>query len=500
MNFYTKIKNLTDNQKRMLIAEKPNAKYNLFYQAHPELKNEVFFKPDNDGFIIPTGLLEILNLWKKPETPQDFKDSYTKTINTLKPFDLYDFQYNALYDALYNERLMIKAATGSGKSLVIALLVKILVDKGLKGLILVPNISLVKQFDSDLKSYNLYLNPLLVGGNEKGFKNIENSNNSTKVNIENSSKLVNSKSNNSTLVVNSNNVKVENSLIISTWQSLKNNIQVCKTLDFLIIDEAHSAKAEEIYKIAKSCINAKKIIGLTGTIPQNAYDFLKVSSVFGLPRNYVSPRNLIDRGLGTNIKVNLINIKYNNFAIPYDYNAALNFIIKNPLRNNLIVNLAKRLNGNTVILVSRNEMAFRLFKMLMPCKTDEKSYKDLNLQMLHNVFFINGSIPGETREIIRNKLENIDKGILISNYSIMGTGVNIKNLHNLIFASPLKSYITITQSLGRLIRTHDSKTEVNVYDLADFGGVFTNQKKKRIEECYKPQDYRIIESSIDFKD
>ncbi len=495
MNFYTKIKNLTDNQKRMLIAEKPNAKYNLFYQAHPELKNEVFFKPDNDGFIIPTGLLEILNLWKKPETPQDFKDSYLPDIEKLKPFDLYDFQYNALYDALYNERLMIKAATGSGKSLVIALLVKILVGKGLRGLILVPNISLVKQFDSDLKSYNLYLNPLLVGGNEKGFKNIDNS-----------TLVVNSKSNNtanidnSSKLENSNNANIENNLIISTWQSLKNNIQVCKTLDFLIIDEAHSAKAEEIYKIAKSCINAKKIIGLTGTIPQNAYDFLKVSSVFGLPKNYVSPRNLIDRGLGTNIKVNLINIRYNNFAIPYGYNEGLNFIIKNPLRNNLIVNLAKRLNGNTVILVSRNEMAFRLFKMLMPCKTDEKSYKDLNLQMLHNVFFINGSIPGETREIIRNKLENIDKGILISNYSIMGTGVNIKNLHNLIFASPLKSYITITQSLGRLIRTHDSKTEVNVYDLADFGGVFTNQKKKRIEECYKPQDYKIIESSIDFRD
>ena len=498
MNFYTKIKNLTDNQKRMLIAEKPNAKYNLFYQAHPELKNEVFFKPDNDGFIIPTGLLEILNLWQKPETPQDFKDSYTQKIEKLKPFDLYDFQYNALYDALYNERLMIKAATGSGKSLVIALLVKILVDKGLKGLILVPNISLVKQFDSDLKSYNLYLNPLLVGGNEKGFKNIDKPHfcgniNSSKLGIDNTTKVVNS--NNADI----SNIENTSNLIISTWQSLKNNIQVCKTLDFLIIDEAHSAKAEEIYKIAKSCINARKIIGLTGTIPQNAYDFLKVSSVFGLPRNYVSPRTLIDRGLGTNIKVNLINIRYENFAVPYDYNEALNFIIKNPLRNNLIVNLAKRLNGNTVILVSRNEMAFRLFKMLMPCKTDEKSYKDLNLQMLHNIFFINGSIPGETREIIRNRLENIDKGILISNYSIMGTGVNIKNLHNLIFASPLKSYITITQSLGRLIRTHDSKTEVNVYDLADFGGVFTKQKKKRIEECYKPQDYKIAESSIDFR-
>lgn len=469
MNFYTKIKNLTDNQKRMLIAEKPNAKFNLFYQAHPELKNEVFFKPETDGFIIPTGLLEILNFTQKQETPQDFKDSINAEIEKLKPFELYDFQYNALCDALFNERLMIKAATGSGKSLVIGLLVKMLVNQGLKGLILVPNISLVKQFDSDLKDYKLDLNPLLVGGNEKGFKNISK--------IEKTSKLENS------------------NLIISTWQSLKNNIDICKTLDFLIIDEAHSAKAQEIYKIAKACINAKKIIGLTGTIPQNAYDFLKVSSVFGLPRNYVSPRTLIDRGLGTNIKVNLINIKHND-KIPYDYNAGLNFLIKNSLRNNLIVNLAKRLNGNSVILVSRNEMAFRLFKMLMPCKTDEKSYKDLNLQILNNVFFINGSIPGETREIIRNRLENIEKGILISNYSIMGTGVNIKNLHNLIFASPLKSYITITQSLGRLIRTHNSKTEVNVYDLADVGGVFTNQKRKRVEECYKPQNYKIIENSI----
>lgn len=494
MNFYSTT-NLSMDQKRMLTVEKPGVRFNYFYQAHPYLAVEKFYKPsgvyrdDLEVCQVPTGLLEILGRIKKPETPDDFKIKISNIISKVfNKFEPYDFQIKAIQDALYTKNLLIRAATGSGKSLIISIICKILTELNLKGLIVVPNISLVNQFDADIESYGFPIDRQLIGGEHNSKLKI----------MKDSSKEENSKT--------SNSLKP---LTISTYQSLIRRKELLKSFDFVIIDECHKTKAKEIYEIAKACVNTTYQIGLTGTIPQEKWDFLKVCSVFGMPRNYITPRELIDRGLGTNININVRKIQYNEKTPNcYDYAKALEFLVKHNKRNELIVNLTKSLKGNTVILVSRNEHAHRLFHMLMPCKIEEKSYLDLVLQREYNIYFMNGSTSGENREKIRNILESheisenntkvlntetsLNSGcVLISNYQLMSTGINIKNLHNLIFASPLKSYITITQSLGRLIRTHDSKSEVNVYDLADDFGVFRTQLRKRIRDCYEPQSYKI---------
>lgn len=457
MEFYTNLKTLTQEQKSKLIAEIPGWKYNLFYQAHPHLAIVKFFKENPDGsFTVPNGLLELIGLSKKEYPPQEFIAKMHEILKLIQPFELYDFQKEAIIDAFYTQVHLIQAATGSGKSVIIGLLAKLFIQMGLKGLILVPNVLLVQQFSDDLDSYNLNLNPTLIGGSHK-YKG--------------------------TL----------NSLTISTWQSMIRNTELCEQFDFLIIDETHTAKAHDVYEIALKCTNAKFKIGLTGTVPKVKHDFLKVTSVFGLPKTYISPRNLIDRGLGTQIKIKRIKLNYLDKPVFNDYAKALKFVIEHPKRNAMIVNLVKSLNGNTVILTSRNQQAFTLFRKLMPCETTEKSYKDLVLQNTHKIYFINGSIEGQTREKIRKILETETNAILVSNYSIMSTGVNIRNLHNLILAGPLKSFITITQSLGRLIRTHESKTEVTVYDLYDNFGFFTKQAKDRLKDCYEPQNYEVLD-------
>ena len=459
MAFYTEIQNLAPDEKRLLIAEIPGARYSLFYQAHPNLATEFFYKESLNGFVLATGLLEIIGRVKKEFPDSEFKEKVSKIVDSIKPFEPYDFQLEAIQDALFCKNLLIRAATGSGKSLIIGLLAKILVMMGYKGLILVPNVSLVEQFAFDLDSYKLKLEPHLIGGShtEKHF---------------------------------------DSPLTISTFQSLRLYKELCGSLDFLIIDECHKAKSKEIFDISRSCKNVQYKIGLTGTIPQNAYDFLKVCSVFGMPKNYITPRQLIDRGLGTNIKIHIHKLKHPKRFVGSDYSMALEFLVKCEPRNQHIVKLVKSLNGNTVILVSRNEHAHRLFHMLMPVQIDEKSYKDLTLQAAHKIYFINGQIDGAQRERIRNILENVENSVLISNYQIMSTGINIKNLHNLVLASPVKSYITITQSLGRLIRTHDSKDTVNVYDLADDFGFFKKQLRERIKDCYEPQCYEIDSQDI----
>ena len=92
--------------------------------------------------------------------------------------------------------------------------------------------------------------------------------------------------------------------------------------------------------------------------------------------------------------------------------------------------------------------------------------------------------------------------ILVSCYPILSTGVNIKNLHNMIFATPLKSYTTITQSIGRGIRKHSSEDKFTVFDLVDnlgkrkYGGTFYKQYKHRLSTSYYPEGYQVHESVL----
>jgi len=106
------------------------------------------------------------------------------------------------------------------------------------------------------------------------------------------------------------------------------------------------------------------------------------------------------------------------------------------------------------------------------------------------------------------KIKKIEKQpqILVSGYQLLSTGVNIKKLHNMVLASPLKAYTTITQSIGRLMRLHESKTESNIYDLVDlFGirkpksGIFYKQYEHRLGRSYNLEEHPVKEIMFKFK-
>jgi superfamily II DNA or RNA helicase len=99
------------------------------------------------------------------------------------------------------------------------------------------------------------------------------------------------------------------------------------------------------------------------------------------------------------------------------------------------------------------------------------------------------------------KIKKIEErnSILISNYQLLSTGVNIKKLHNMVLASPLKAYTTVTQSIGRGMRLHESKKEFVVYDLVDDmgirtpGGIFYKQYQHRKNTSYNPEEFPVNE-------
>jgi superfamily II DNA or RNA helicase len=96
-------------------------------------------------------------------------------------------------------------------------------------------------------------------------------------------------------------------------------------------------------------------------------------------------------------------------------------------------------------------------------------YEMINRQVSEQrkIFFIHGGVDAEERELVRSITENEKDAIIVASYGTFSTGINIKNLHNVVFASPSKSRIRNLQSIGRVLRKGKNKTGAILYDIAD---------------------------------
>ena len=143
--------------------------------------------------------------------------------------------------------------------------------------------------------------------------------------------------------------------------------------------------------------------------------------------------------------------KFENFEEEVQY------IINHERRNKFIRNLALDLKGNTLILFSRVEGHGQpLFDMINNGRVDDRQ-----------VFFVHGGVATEDRERVREITEKENDAIIVASYGTFSTGINIKNLHNVIFCFSSKSRIRNLQSIGRVLRKGNNKTKATLYDIAD---------------------------------
>lgn len=66
-----------------------------------------------------------------------------------------------------------------------------------------------------------------------------------------------------------------------------------------------------------------------------------------------------------------------------------------------------------------------------------------------------------------SKVEHGKGVIIVASMGCFSTGINIRNIHNVIFASPSKSQIRVLQSIGRGLRKSDDDRDTTLYDIAD---------------------------------
>lgn len=337
-----------------------------------------------------------------------------------------DYQIEAFAQSIRNKRALIVSPTASGKSLIIYLIVRYLQCTHKKGVIIVPTTSLVEQLFGDLKSYgwdaDQYVHRMYAGKERH----------------------------------------VNHFLTISTWQSLhKQTPDYLKQFDFVIGDEAHQFKAKSLTDIMAHLINADTRIGTTGTLDGTKTHRLVLEGHFGPVFQVVTTKQLMDAGTVSELKIKCLVLKYpedirkamRKCTYPEEYEA----MVQNKARALFVRNLALSLKGNTLIL-------FQLVE-----KHGKPMFEDLYTQAnnTREVFFIYGGTDTIAREEIRKVMESRDNAIIVASYGTFSTGINIKNLHNVIFAAPSKSRIRNLQSIGRGLRTSDGKTCATLFDIVD---------------------------------
>jgi superfamily II DNA or RNA helicase len=349
--------------------------------------------------------------------------------NCIKPRD---YQKDAVKHALVNCNGVLLSPTASGKSLIIYLLIRHFLEynKKLKVLLIVPTTSLVKQMYGDFADY---------AQDDETF------------NPDVCHQIMAGKDKNSDVQV-----------YISTWQSLyKMPKQYFKQFGMVIGDEAHNFKAKSLTSILSKCSNAMYRFGLTGTLDGTQTHQLVLEGLFGPVYNVTSTKKLIDNNHLSDVSIDVILLKHDpviaKMVCKMKYQDEIDHIVTYAPRNNFIKNLALAQKGNTLVLFQFvHKHGIPLHKLIEDAADPKRS-----------IFFVAGSTDADTREEIRALTERENDAIIVASLGTFSTGINIKNLHNIIFASPSKSQIKILQSVGRVLRKSDNGEPAKVYDIAD---------------------------------
>jgi len=407
---------------------------------------------------------------------QDPNDVFTyikdlKLQSRGKPIDIRDYQFDAVMKALNLNRCVLLSPTGSGKSLIIYCLAQIWLKyltnevnypEADKVLVVVPTTSLVEQMEKDFIDY---------GYNAKGIHKIYSGKDKD---------------------------RIDSDIVVSTWQSIyKLDPEWFEQFGMVIGDECHGFKSKSLTDIMNKCSQAKYRIGTTGTLDNAQVHHLVLQGLFGKIHRVTTTKALQDSNTLAKLDINIIVLKYDEEIRKSlgkaNYQDEIDFIVRNEKRNNFIRNLALDTDGNTLVLFNYVDKHGKPLFDMINNKAEEG----------RKIFYVSGEVATSDREAIREITESQKNAIIVASLGTFSTGINIRNLHNIIFASPSKSQIKVLQSIGRGLRKSENGQATKLFDLAD--DLHTKGRKnyallhseERVKIYNKEEfNYKIIEVPI----
>ena len=415
---YARYKNRFAPSRKYMITPQGRFDPGMYY----EIKKFVRDNAPDTRIITSERLKEVI----LPGYKQEYKQDRAKL-----SLDLRDYQQQIVDVCLKVGRGVTILATAGGKTLTIANLIQSVYNnrKNLKCLIIVPDLGLVNQTFSDFREYKTtFLHSKWTGSDELNL---------------------------------GSNVIIANMGII---QSDKSDISWTQDVDMLIIDEVHKLRhGNKINKIINKIRTPNKY-GFTGTMPEQTLDQWNIIGKIGPILYEKNSFQLRKEEYVANAKVQVLRIEYNEKTpvFPSDrydpgarFRRELQFLAKNTFRNTIISKLSEKFDNNCLIMVDYIEHGEELYGVLRSACKDKQ------------VFFIRGDVAVEDRERVKKLMEKSTDVVCIAISKIFSTGINIKNLHYIVFAGGGKAKVKIIQSIGRGLRLHKDKKGVIIIDMAD---------------------------------
>jgi len=373
--------------------------------------------------------VDIDESWKDTEFTTKQALEFISSLNLPKEITPRNYQIESFVEAIRKKRLTILSPTGSGKSLIIYLIIRYL---NLKTLIIVPKVTLVHQLAEDIKSY---------GYKEEIHK-----------------------------IFSGEDKQTDKLYSITTWQSIfRLKKEFFDQYHVVIVDETHQAKSASIKSCLEKCINIIYRYGTTGTLDGENANKWVIEGLLGPVHKVTSSSELIENKILAKFNIKILVLKYTEAitdmvkGLPYQKELA--FIVGYEKRNDLIVNLVTKIPGNNLVLFRFIEKHGDILLKKFQEKTDRP------------IYYIHGGIDAKIREKMRADIENEKNAIILGSIQAIGVGTNIIKLNNIFFTSPSKSRITNLQAIGRVLRKSKIKTTATLYDIADDLSVKTKRNK-----------------------
>ncbi len=347
---------------------------------------------------------------EKTDIKFDLKKYFMKEYKL--PFEPRDYQMEAVETTLKYGRQLLLSPTASGKSLIIYLLAR---WYNKKTVIIVPTTSLVEQMTKDFKEYGYDKDICKIYSGQPVF---------------------------------------DAEITVTTWQSFsKAPKEVLASFDVVVGDEAHLFKAQTLKGILEKMKSTAIRIGTTGTLDGSEVHRLQLEGLFGPCKKVISSSELMEEGTIANIEIDCIVLKHKK-CHTMSYQEEMEYLVSSEERNQFITNLVASLKGNTLVLFQYVEKHGEVLYPMLEGRVDD----------LHYVY---GGTDTADREAVRELVEQSNSSVILASYGTFSTGVNIKRIDNIVFASPSKSRIRNLQSIGRGLRKTDGKDSMRLFDISD---------------------------------
>ena len=372
---------------------------------HLQLKHSPYGLPNDRNKVDHQNLVSSQALWKMPFAPRDY-------------------QYDAITHGIERKRCLLLSPTGSGKSFIIYNLMRWYLENNDKAvLVVVPTTSLVEQMYKDFSDYGMDVEEevhKIYSGKDK---------------------------------------KTSKRVIVTTWQSVyRLGADWFEAFGCVFGDECHLFKAKSLSTMMNKCSEAEYRFGTTGTLDGTQVNKLVLEGLFGPTKRVTFTRDLQDKGTLAKLKIDMLMLDYPKEVRRINkgrtYQEEVDFLVGHEPRNKLIRNISLTQQGNTLVLYQYVEKHGEVLYKMIKEKHDQ-------------VFYVHGGTDVTDREAIRGIVEGSNGAIIVASLGTFSTGINIRNLHNIVFASPSKSQVKVLQSIGRGLRKADNGQDTKLYDLSD---------------------------------